>query len=173
MDALRQFLVSEADALIMETTFLARAEIPPQALKAARAKAWAMTPVDPLPAALGLAGAGYVDAAVSLLDEKEYSEERARSEGAEALQHYHGLLHRAARRRGDLDAARRHAESVLRWASLSNEAVHAAQFMAEDASATDGARLAGRMIAGLGKPGAALDFFTNLLAKKSDVSKPA
>lgn len=173
MDALRQFLVSEADALIMETTLLARADIPPQALKAARAKAWAMTPIDPLPAALGLAAAGYVDAAVSLLDEKAYSAERARTEGAEALQHYHGLLHRAARGRGDGDAARRHAELVLSWASLSSEAVHAAQFMAEDTSTSDGARLAGRMIAGLGKPGAALDFFTNLLAKKGDVSKPS
>nr|UXE45384.1 hypothetical protein Hi04_10k_c4711_00030 [uncultured bacterium] len=170
MDALRQFLVSEADTLIMETTLVARAEIPAEALHAARARAWAMMPIEPLPAALALAAAGYVDVAVRLLDENGYSEDSATSEGAEALRYYHGLLHRAARRRGDLDAARRHAESVLRWASLSPEAVPAAQFMAESPSTTDGGRLAGRLLADLGRPGAAFDFFNSLVEK---TSKPA
>jgi carbamoyltransferase len=167
MDALRQFLLSGADTLIMETTELARTAIPVEALKAARARAWAMTPIDPLPAALALAAAGYVAAAVTLLDEMDYSEERAQREGAVALQHYHGLRRRAAEQRGDVESARRHAESVLRWASLSAEAAHAAQFIAEDASADEGDRMAGRMIAGLGRPGAALEFFAGALAKSA------
>jgi carbamoyltransferase len=172
LDAIRQFLVSDADALIMENTLLARADIPAPALNRARAMAWAQTLVDPLPAAMGLASAGYVEAAVNLLDQKAYSEESAKAEGAEALQHYHGLRHRAARLRGDVDAARHHAEAVLRWASLSPEAVQAAYFMAEDSSVSDGRRMAGRLIGGLGRPGAALDFFTNLLDKPSGSPVP-
>jgi carbamoyltransferase len=165
MDAVRQFLVSEADALIMENVLLARADIPAQVLREACAMAWAATTIDPLRAALGLAAAGYTEAAVQLLEQKQYTVETAMGDGLEALQHYHGLLLRAAQQRGDVEAARDHAGNVLRWAGLSPEAAHAAQVIAGDQSVDDEHRLAASLIAGLGTAGAALDFFGTLLAK--------
>ena len=171
MDAVRQFLVSDADALIMENVLLARVDIPAKALKEARAMAWDRTAIDPLRAALGLAAAGYVEAAVQLLDQKQYTVETAMGDGLEALQHYHGLMLRAAQQRGDVEAARDHAGNVLRWAGLSPEAAHAAQVIAGDQSVDDGHRLAARLIGGLGTPGAALDLFgTTLLAKPAGVA---
>jgi carbamoyltransferase len=168
-DAVRQFLISKADALIVENTLLARADIPEQPLKEACAKAWAASAIHPLLAAMGLAAAGHPEAAVNLLEQMAYTDETAKPDGPEALQLYYGLLLRVAQQRQDLDAVRAQVDNVLRWAALSPQAAQAAEVMAGETFA-DGRQMAGRLIGTFARPGGALDFFTGILVKPPESS---
>lgn len=154
-DAVRQFLLSGADALIAHDVSLARADIPADALAQAVAQAWAATPIDPLGVAVSLEDAGYPDAALRLLDAVGYSEDRALAAGAEACRRFHALQLRAAVRREDLPAARRHADMILKWSALPPEAADAARVIAADPHDAQH-QIAGRLIGGLAVSGGAL-----------------
>jgi carbamoyltransferase len=165
MDAVRQFLLSGADALIAQGLCLARADIPPAEMKRALRHAWKLTPIDPLAVARGLEDAGYADAAIRLLEDLDYTAETAMAAGLGAICRYHALQLRAAVRRGALERARHHADVILRWSGLPPEAMDAAIFMSEDPD-DDRRRLAGRLIGGLAMPGGALRLFSDALRAK-------
>lgn len=155
MDAVRQFLLSGADALVAHGICLARADIPADALTRAVAQAWAATPIDPLAVAVSLEEAGYPDAALRLLETVDYSEDAALAAGADACRRFHALQLRAAVRRGDMVEARRHADTILKWSALPPEAVDAARVIATDPRDTQH-HIAGRLIGGLAVSGGAL-----------------
>ena len=165
MDAVRQFLLSGADALIAQGLCLARADIPPAEMTRALRHAWKLTPIDPLAVARGLEDAGYADAAIRLLEDLDYTAETAMAAGLGAICRYHALQLRAAVRRGALERARHHADVILRWSGLPPEAMDAAIFMSEDPD-DDRRRLAGRLIGGLAMPGGALRLFSDALRAK-------
>lgn len=152
MDAVRQFLLSGADALIAQGICLARADISIDTWQRAAAQAWAATPIDPLAAANSLEDAGYPDAAVQLLDTAGYSEDAAVAAGADACRRYHALRLRAALRREDAQAAQHHANAILTWSALPPEAIDAARAIAADPGDAQ-RQIAGRLIGGLAMPG--------------------
>lgn len=154
-DALRQFLVTGADALILEDRLIARDEIPASVLGAATTRAWQNLRLDPLQTALGLEAAGYQAESLRVLEYLGFTAERALSKGPAALRSYHSLVQRAAARRGDLATAREHANQVLRWSALSPEAFSAANFLAE--SDEGGRRGMGRLLRAIAPTGAAYD----------------
>lgn len=152
MDAVRQFLLSGADALVAHDVCLARADIPADALAQAVAQAWAATPIDPLGAAINLEDSGYPDAALRLLDAVGYSADAALAAGADACRRYHALQLRAAVRRGEPRAARQHADAILKYSALPPEAIDAARLIAADPRDPQD-RMAGRLIGGLAVSG--------------------
>ena len=131
LDAVRQFLLCGADALVLGDYALARTGIPEPLLVQACKQAFASTPLDPLAAALGLEGAGYPEAGAALLEQANFTAERAGWQGPEGLQKYHGFACRLALRRGDVEGAQYHAHQILRWSALPAEALAAAHFLAE------------------------------------------
>lgn len=151
-DAVRQFLLSGADALIAHGICLARAGIPAEALQQAVTQAWAATPIDPLGVALSLEDSGYQDAALRVLDATGYSEDTALAAGADACRRFHALQLRAAVQREDLPAARHHADAILQWSALPPEAMDAARVIAADPRDAQH-QIAGRLIGGLAVPG--------------------
>ena len=165
MDAVRQFLLSGADALVAQGLCLARADIPTAVMTRALRQAWKLTPIDPLAAAHGLEDAGYADAAIRLLEDLEYTAETAMAAGLRAICRYHAMQLRAAVRRGAFDRARHHADVILRWSGLPPEAIDAAAFMSEDPN-DDRRQVAGRLIGGLAMPGGALRLFSHALEPK-------
>jgi len=159
-DALRQFLVSGADALILEDRLVARDEIPDAALEAASARAWGGLRLDPLQTALGLEAAGYLEAGLRVLERLGFTAGQAFSRGPAALRSYHALMHRAAVRHGDPAAAIEHADLVMRWSGLSPEVFQVANFMA--GSGTGRRRSTGRLMRRLASLGAAYEFARGL-----------
>jgi carbamoyltransferase len=159
-DALRQFVLAGADALIIEGQILARASVPAEVWDAARRKAWEGMDADPLSTALGLEAAGYREAALSVLELASYNEEKAQARGLAALRGYHGLMHRAAQDRGDEDTARHHADAVLRISGLPMEALEAADYLAREGDARQ--KSIGRLVRAIAAPGDAYHFFGTL-----------
>ncbi len=159
-DALRQFLVSGADALIMEDRLVAREEIPVAVFEAAASRAWRSLRLDPLQAALGLEAAGYPEAGLQVLERLGFTAEQAFSRGTAAFRSYHALMQRAAVRGSDLAAAAQHADLVLRWSGLLPEAFGAASFLA--GSGTGSQRRIGRLMRLLAPLGAAYEFAAGL-----------
>ena len=153
-DALRQFLVSEADALILEDRLVAREGIPEAALAAATSRAWGSLRLDPLQAA------GYPEAALRVLERLGFTAEFAFSKGPAAFRSYHAMMQRAAAQRGDPAAAAEHADLVLRWSGLSPEAYQAASYLV--VSGAGRRRRAGRLMRPLASLGAAYEFAAGL-----------
>ena len=128
-DAVRQFLTSKADALVLENTLLAISNIPLHQLEKARRQAWSLSMIKPLHLVLSLEAAGYLEFAYQMIGELGYTAEDALSQGPDVPQRYHGFLMRAALSRGDERCAVRHAEEVLRYVAIPGEASAAARVL--------------------------------------------
>jgi carbamoyltransferase len=163
MDAVRQFLISGADALLIEDTLLAASEVSEQVMDKAHALAWALTPVEPLQVALRLEATGYSEAAIKLLERIHYTANSAMSQGPSAVRNFYNLLQRVAWRRGQIDTAYHYAELVLQWSGLPLEAIQAANFIAKYPSGDERYQSLGRLVSAISSPGDALNFFTSIL----------
>jgi carbamoyltransferase len=159
-DALRQFLVAGADALIMEDSLVAREQIPPAVLEAAVKRAWGSLRLDPFQTALGLEAAGYLEAGLRVLEQVGFTAEQAFSKGPAVWRSYNAFMQRAAVRRNDPAAAAEHADLVLRWSGLSFEAFGAAGYLAESGAGRQ--RNAGRLMRLIAPLGAAYDFAASM-----------
>lgn len=80
-DAVRQFLLMGADALVLEDRLIAVADLPPAVHTAALRAAWSRTPIDPIDAAIGVTRAGHRASAARILIEAEVDESQARLRG--------------------------------------------------------------------------------------------
>lgn len=167
MDAVRQFLISGADALLIEDTLITISEIPKQVINNACRLAWTLTPIDPLQMALSLEAAGYPEAALNLLAQMEYTSESAISEGSSAVRSFHGLLQRIIFKSGDIKTTYHHAEMVLQWSTLSLEAARVAKFLAECPSLDKKTQSIGQLISMISSQGGAFKFFKSMLEQNS------
>lgn len=163
-EAVRQFLLSRADALIVGNWMISRRDIPAQKLSDARKAAFAASYLDPLQAALGLEAAGYPDQALALLDELDFHTQDPRWSGTDAVVGYHGLMMRAALRADDIQKAHQYARLVLGWSGMSVEALKAAQLIAEHPYTEDHAML-GRMMSYISSQGGAWEFIQGMFQK--------
>lgn len=109
-DAVRQFLLSGADALWLDGLLLKAADVPPPQWAQARAAAWADSGLDPLTAAIGLHAAGHGDAARALLSDHQLDPAEVQRRGAAAMRALH-TLQQHLDTGGDVD----HARQVLHW----------------------------------------------------------
>ena len=160
-DALRQFLLSAADALIVGEQLIVRAEIPAGQLRAARKQAFSASMLEPLPAALGLESSGYPDQALALLQEMGYSDAKPLQKGASEVLRHHAFLMRCALRSGDLHSAHEQARVILEWAGLPVEAFQAAMTIAQNPLEERQAVL-GNLLASLGSQGGAWKFLGDM-----------
>jgi carbamoyltransferase len=111
-DAVRQFLLADADLLYLDGLLLDRALVPAAALHAARRTAVARSRLDVGRLALAIEAAGYPQIAVALLDRLNVT---TGGRDVEALRM------RAAALSGDDDAARRYARAVISTLSVPSE----------------------------------------------------
>jgi carbamoyltransferase len=160
VDAVRQFLLAGADALYLDHQLLAREAIPAEAMRRARQQAWRISEIDALHTALGLEAAGYLAAALQVIQLADYTSENAFARGPAAIRGYHGLQLRAAVQRGDTAAAGEHADMILRWSGLPAEALPAAQHLAGSLQARQ--RAVGQLMRTIAGPGEAYYFLSNL-----------
>ncbi len=164
LDAVRQFLLSGADALIIGTYMLSRQGVPAPVLAGARKTAFARSYINPLQAALGLESAGYPDQALALLDELDYHAHDPRWDGSAAVLGYHGILMRAALRTGDTQKAHEYARIILDWSGLPVEAIQAAKLIAENPYQPDHAML-GNMMGFIGSQGGGWKFVREMFQR--------
>jgi carbamoyltransferase len=160
-DALRQFLLSAADALIVGKQLIVRAEIPAGLLRAARKQAFSDSVLEPLQAALGLEASGYPEQALSLLQEMVYSDTNALDNGPSEVLRYHAFLMRCAIRSGDLQLAHEHARVILEWSGLPVESLQAALTIAEH-PLEDHQVMLGNLLASLGVQGGTWKFIADM-----------
>lgn len=171
-DAVRQFLLSQADALIIGSCVLARADIPAAELARARKTAFARSTLDPLQAALGLEAAGYPDQALALLDELDYQSHDPRWDGPAAVLGYHGLLMRAALRAGQTQKAHEHAHVILDWSGLPVEAIRAAGVIAANPYESNHTLL-GKMMGFIGSQGGGWKFVREMYQQEQVLADPS
>lgn len=159
-DAVRHFVLFDADALVLGRWLVAREAIPLNVLRSARERAWSLTAVDPLELALSLEAAGHPAAAAAVLEERSHLlDER---EGTDRARRLAALRQRQAESCGDRTAARRAAVDVLAMSELPREALEAADLLARPGGST-AEQHAAAAIRRTGSRGAALDFFLQAL----------
>jgi carbamoyltransferase len=152
-DAVRQFLLSGADALYLQGTMVRRRDVPDETMSDALRTATRMSHIDPLRNALGVEAAGYPDAAAAAVRRLAVT----RSWGPDMLRERAALLMRVSAATAPNDSAG-HAVEVLRWSGLPGAAVQAAEVLADRAD--DAGEFlhpdAARLLALLGRRGASL-----------------
>lgn len=162
-DAVRQFLLSDADALWLEGRLLVSAELPEEARLRARQDAWRRSSLEPIDVAMGLDAAGYPAAAAAVLAEHAMDERAALGTGHDRVRRYHALGLRLAAAKGDPVAAAAHATDVLRWWTFPPDALHAAAFLAKTADRAT-PRVLGQLVH-LAANRSAYDFFLRLVER--------
>jgi carbamoyltransferase len=85
-DAVRQFLLLGADALVLENRLLSLEGLAAPTRRRAVQEAWRRTAIDPIDAAIAVLRAGYRQSATRILAQANVSEKQARLRGPRALQ---------------------------------------------------------------------------------------
>lgn len=134
-DAVKQFLVSTADALYIEGRLILRNEIDEKQLELAMRKALSESDLDPIQRTQKLLDAGYAEQAAALLAIDGYAVDRAKQLRPAAQRRLHSVQMRLALASGDTEAATEHATEVLRWSSLSADANAATAVLASSSDA--------------------------------------
>jgi len=166
VDAVRQFLLSGADTLIVGERMLVRREIPAAVLASSRHMAFERSYLDPLQTALGLESAGYPEQALKFLEESAFHERDVRWDGVEMVQAYHGLLMRAALREADLQKAQEQARIVFEWSGMPLEAIRAARAISEYPFQPKDAKL-GYLMRYIASQGGGWKFLSDMLEEQS------
>lgn len=164
-DAVRQFLLSSADALWMQGTLLVAAEIPLAQRQRARARAWEQSRLNPVAVAAGLAAAGHAEAAQAILTEHVVDEAAIVADGYDSGRAYYSLRQRLAAESGRPEVAGENARSVLSWWYAPPEVIAAAAELARSDGHEDLAseRLIARLLAALGADRSMAEFLAALL----------
>ncbi|MQX93319.1 carbamoyltransferase C-terminal domain-containing protein [Sinorhizobium meliloti] len=125
LDAVRQFLLSDADRLLIGDYTLDRRALVGEFAERAMTLAWSQTAFDPLSIALGLEDAGYWEKALMVLSENR---KRLQAEGlyGERAVAFFSLNVRIAQKQGRTDEATRNAAAVLRHLRFPADAMSAA-----------------------------------------------
>lgn len=150
-DAVRQFLVSGADALVLENRILVREEVGEEALARARSLAWQCSPFDPLRAAGRFVRSGHMAAAADVLRIFGATPDAVAGRGAEAVLQAHALHAVVAEAEGRPADALQHAEEVIRRTRLPDQTSGAADLLVRHGD--EFGRRAGRIAAVLSSPG--------------------
>jgi carbamoyltransferase len=85
-DAVRQFLLLGADALVLENRLLALEDVTESTRRRAVQEAWRRTPIDPIDAAIAVLQAGHPHSAARILSQADVGEKQARLRGPRTLQ---------------------------------------------------------------------------------------
>ncbi|MEU6718626.1 carbamoyltransferase C-terminal domain-containing protein [Nonomuraea sp. NPDC046802] len=161
-DAVRQFLISDADALWLNSRLIVAAQLPEQVRSDARRLAWSRSHLEVPAAAAGLASSGHPAAASELLAQHGAFEPELDSFTFDQTRLFHALCLRLAVAKGDTDVAMAHATRVLDSWVFPPEVLQAAAVLAEqDLNTSDG--VIGRLLGSLGTDRSALEFFRHLL----------
>ena len=163
LDAVRQFLLSGADSLLLGSTLLVADEISAEVMETARAMAWEMTPIDPLGAALGLEAAGYSESGLNLLNLSKFDAKTALALGPSAMRKYHAFMQRVSIQREDTNGAVHHSEKVLQWSGLGMEALEASTTYGRYSSGDNRKQCLGNLLAAIAGDGEAFKFFESVL----------
>ncbi|MGW3120121.1 carbamoyltransferase C-terminal domain-containing protein [Streptomyces sp. NPDC001107] len=129
-DAVRQFLVSGADALYLEGTLLELSDVPAEVRERAVGKAQGADAVGRLKQALQQEAAGYPDAARAIASGVNLGLEH----GPQNLREHAALLMRLADDARQFDEASRRATEVLSWSGMPAAASEAASLLARPTS---------------------------------------
>lgn len=132
-DAVRQFLLSGADALVVGRRVLAVDDLPASLVERARDTARRETHINVLDAALRIEAAGFPDSASEFLVRWKYDAEAAASDGVDARRRFHGFWMRRFVAREQWDQAQPHAAAVLASASVGTDVGLAAMTLGEHA----------------------------------------
>ncbi len=169
-DAVRQFLLSGADVLVLEDRILTPEEVGEQTLARARSLAWQRSPVDPLRAAGRLVRSGHVGAAADVLRRFDATPDAVAGRGEEAVVEAHALHAVVAEAEGRPADALEHAEEVVRRARLPARTSGAADLLARHG---DGfRRQAGRIAAALSSPGGVWRLLEAVAGGREDETPP-
>ncbi|RJT32606.1 nodulation protein-related protein [Mesorhizobium waimense] len=135
-DAVRQFLLSGADRLLMGDYALDRRDLVGEFAARAMALAWAQTAFDPLSIALSLEDAGYWEKALVVLRENGKHLHADGLQGERAVA-FLGLNVRIAQTQGQTDEAARNAAAVLRHLRFPADAMSAAHALMQTGTEED------------------------------------
>lgn len=161
-DAVRQFLLSDADALWLDGHLLVTADLPIQVRREARELAWERSSLDPLDVAVGLEAAGYPAAAAKVLVEHPVADGEYAAASRDRIRSHHALLLRLASANGDTESATQHSSEVLRWWLFPPDVMRAAAHLATDEEQSAPA-LTGKLITAGATNRSALEFFLQLV----------
>jgi carbamoyltransferase len=168
-DAVRQFLLSGADALYLQGIMVRRRDVPDDTMADALRTATRMSHIDPLRNALSVEAAGYPDTAAAAVRRLAVT----RSWGPDVLRERAALLMRVSAATASHDSAG-HAVEVLRWSGLPGVAVQAAEILADRANGAEGSPHpdAARLLALLGRRGASLVVLDQVFNRTDDGRTP-
>ncbi len=161
-DAVRQFLLSDTEALWIDGRLVVAAELPEQVRTHGRNLAWSRSGLDPLAAATGLEASGYPAAASGILAERGVAEDDVLRLGHDRARLYHALWLRLAAAKGDADIAAEHAKQLLGSWIFPTDVLRAAAVLAEQKVDTPDVMI-GRLLRSLGSHQSALGFFRHLV----------
>lgn len=128
-DAVRQFLLCEADALYLDGYLLSVDTVPAELLHTARERAQAFSRIDRLNLALQQEAAGYPEAARASVAGRAPN----LSSGPDRARIHAALTMRLAMAAGDREIALNSARQVISWSGMPESSVSAARLIAENA----------------------------------------
>lgn len=170
-DAVRQFLLSHADALWLDGSLVLSAEIPEDLREAGRQLAWSGSAIDPLSVAVTLATSGYPEAARQLLGEHEVCEQAVKRLGPDRTRRFHELWLHLAAASGEAELASVHAARLLDTWVFPPEVLRAASILARQDANSDYA-IIGTLLESLGADSSALNFFLHMVRPVACVTEP-
>lgn len=162
-DAVRQFLLSGADVLIIENHMIELARVPEDVISKCVEQAKMETPHDPLQVALSMEAAGYPEEALRFFIDSGEKQSRNIFQGSNQLRQYHAFMMRQAIRLNDQKQAKYHAIQILKYSAFPTETGQAAQWMSK--SLDDDLQLVGQVIGHIAPSGAAFRYFQSILVK--------
>lgn len=160
-DAVRQFLLCNADVLVLDDTIIDLTNIPEAVRQLAVDTAQQETRTDSLALALRQEAAGYPEAAARLLADVQTVD---RGRGEDYLRQFHALKMRLSSAGGDTATASEHAAEVLQLSGLPRSAAEAAELLQGQVGAVANLSAeASRVLVAIAAEGGALRLMQRLL----------
>ncbi|AAF12674.1 nodulation protein-related protein (plasmid) [Deinococcus radiodurans R1 = ATCC 13939 = DSM 20539] len=128
-DAVRQFVLSGAQALLINGFRLDSADVPREYLRQIRRQAFQAGGQHPLKVALGIEAAGYCAAAITFLEDQEFGEEAAEAEGKQVLRAYYSLHLRGALLKNEHERSTELSKYLLAMAEFDGAVLEAASVL--------------------------------------------
>ncbi len=161
-DAVRQFLVSDADALWMSGKLIVANSVAPAVYEAARLLAWDASHLDPLHVALGFESSGHPGAAKRVLTWHGVTDDDVMRRGEDTLRLFHMLKLRIALAEGRSADGQIHARAALNAYHLPNDVLSAAHHLATNGE-TGTEAIVGQLLSKIGVDSSLFTFMMTLL----------
>ncbi|MBL3848455.1 carbamoyltransferase C-terminal domain-containing protein [Bacillus paranthracis] len=163
-DAVRQFLLTEADVLIIDNYVINRENIPTSLYKEMQKEAFNQTYVDKLKLLLNLEYLGYEEKADNILSNFGLCEKDYLSLGASDFRSYCEYMLKLAVRQKNFNMAENYAKNILEWSAYSKESATAIEFLVNYKN--DEYRDIAYLINQIAPQGEASNFFRKLLSEQ-------